>query len=80
MYTNPSCRFDESISNATQKWQSREISNYEYLLQLNHAAYRSFLDLSQYPVFPWLITEFDKEILDLNDASNYRDLSKPIGA
>jgi factor associated with neutral sphingomyelinase activation len=78
--TNSNCRLDENITMATQKWQSREISNYEYLIQLNHAAYRSFLDLSQYPVFPWLLTNFKNEYLDINDPSNYRDLSKPIGA
>lgn len=41
---------------------------------------RSFNDLTQYPVFPWVITDYTSESLDLNDPAIYRDLSKPIGA
>ena len=64
----------------TVKWQKREISNYTYLIQLNRAAFRSFCDLSQYPVFPWLIIDFDSETIDVEDPKIYRDLTKPIGA
>ena len=35
---------------ATQKWVQREISNFEYLMQLNTIAGRTYNDLSQYPV------------------------------
>ena len=42
-------------SGLTQKWINREISNFEYLMQLNTIAGRTFNDLSQYPVFPWVI-------------------------
>ncbi|MGH0167073.1 UNVERIFIED_CONTAM: hypothetical protein FKN15_052463 [Acipenser sinensis] len=41
---------------------------------------RTFNDLNQYPVFPWVITNYDSEELDLTLPSNFRDLSKPIGA
>ena len=71
---------EESISKLTSQWQRKEISNYEYILGLNKAAQRSFSDLSQYPVFPWTIIEFDRETIDLKDESIYRDLKKPIGA
>lgn len=33
-----------------QKWVYREISNFEYLMQLNTIAGRTYNDLSQYPV------------------------------
>lgn len=49
-------------------------------MHLNKAADRSQCDLSQYPVFPWIIIDYKSEKLDLNDSSIYRDLSKPIGA
>jgi len=29
--------------------------------------------------FPWILSNYTSQQLDLNDASNYRDLSKPIG-
>uniref|UniRef100_A0A673HKF7 Lipopolysaccharide-responsive and beige-like anchor protein n=1 Tax=Sinocyclocheilus rhinocerous TaxID=307959 RepID=A0A673HKF7_9TELE len=67
-------------SNLTQRWQRREISNFEYLMFLNTISGRTFNDLNQYPVFPWVITNYDSEDLDLTLPSNYRDLSKPIGA
>uniref|UniRef100_A0A3P8URC3 Neurobeachin n=1 Tax=Cynoglossus semilaevis TaxID=244447 RepID=A0A3P8URC3_CYNSE len=67
-------------SNMTQRWQRREISNFEYLMFLNTISGRTFNDLNQYPVFPWVITNYDSEELDLTLPSNFRDLSKPIGA
>lgn len=41
---------------------------------------RTYNDLNQYPVFPWVLTNYDSKDLDLSQPSNYRDLSKPIGA
>ncbi|XP_062538095.1 neurobeachin isoform X14 [Armigeres subalbatus] len=67
-------------SNMTQKWQRREISNFEYLMFLNTIAGRTYNDLNQYPVFPWVLTNYESRELDLSQPSNYRDLSKPIGA
>ncbi|XP_019082502.1 PREDICTED: BEACH domain-containing protein C1-like [Camelina sativa] len=63
-----------------QRWARWEISNFEYLMQLNTLAGRSYNDISQYPVFPWILCDYTSEILDLSNPSNYRDLSKPIGA
>ncbi|KAK4819024.1 hypothetical protein QYF61_024178 [Mycteria americana] len=60
----------------TQRWQHREISNFEYLMFLNTIAGRTYNDLNQYPVFPWVITNYESEELDLTLPSNFRDLSK----
>jgi len=71
-------------SRLVEAWRSRRISNYEYLLRLNLIAGRSFNDLSQYPVFPWVVADYESKSLDLEDVDNtkgqFRDLSKPIGA
>ncbi|CAG8706222.1 6076_t:CDS:2, partial [Racocetra fulgida] len=40
----------------------------------------SFNDLTQYFVFPWIISDYESETIDLSDPKIYRDLSKPIGA
>lgn len=37
---------------------------------------RTYNDLNQYPVFPWVLTNYESEELDLSQPSNYRDLSK----
>jgi factor associated with neutral sphingomyelinase activation len=74
------CISEVSLEHVTYMWQQREISNYQYLLELNHVGNRSTSDLSQYPVFPWVIANYESEAIDLTDPRNYRDLSKPIGA
>lgn len=35
-----------------------ELSNYEYLLFLNLLAGRTFQDLNQFPVFPWVLSTY----------------------
>jgi len=66
-------------SKLTEKWISREISNFDYLMMLNAIAGRTYNDLNQYPIFPWIIKDFTSEQLDLNDPNIYRDFSRPIG-
>lgn len=39
----------------TRSWINREISNFDYLMRLNALAGRTYNDLSQYPVFPWIL-------------------------
>ncbi|KAK6172415.1 hypothetical protein SNE40_016068 [Patella caerulea] len=68
------------LSTMMTKWQRREISNYDYIMFLNTIAGRTYNDLNQYPVFPWVLVSYDSQELDLSQPNNYRDLSKPIGA
>uniref|UniRef100_A0A673IL07 Neurobeachin-like 1 n=1 Tax=Sinocyclocheilus rhinocerous TaxID=307959 RepID=A0A673IL07_9TELE len=65
-------------SGLTQKWMNREISNFDYLMQLNTIAGRTYNDLAQYPVFPWILSDYTSEELDLSDPRVFRDLSKPV--
>ncbi|KAJ2078879.1 hypothetical protein GGI16_007856, partial [Coemansia sp. S142-1] len=64
----------------TERWQHGELSNFDYLMALNSVAGRSYNDLSQYPVFPWIISDYTSKWIDLHDPKVYRDLSRPIGA
>ncbi|KAI5428885.1 BEACH domain-containing protein C2 [Lathyrus oleraceus] len=63
-----------------ERWARWEISNFEYLMQLNTLAGRSYNDITQYPVFPWILSDYDSESLDISNPSSFRDLSKPVGA
>ncbi|CAN8100413.1 unnamed protein product [Discula destructiva] len=63
-----------------KRWQRGEISNFHYLMLVNTMAGRTFNDLTQYPVFPWVLADYTSEELDLADPASYRDLSKPMGA
>lgn len=62
----------------TQMWRERRISNFDYLMQLNKLSGRSFNDLMQYPVFPFVLSDYSSDVLNLLDGSSFRDLSRPI--
>jgi hypothetical protein len=64
----------------TQAWVARKISNFDYLLFLNFIAGRTFNDLAQYPVFPWVLSDYNSTKLDLKDPNIYRKFERPIGA
>ena len=68
---------DYLISTKMQDWQSHNISNLEYLMWLNIYAGRSFNDLTQYPVFPWLVTNYTSN--ELETSKDIRNLSFPMG-
>lgn len=42
-------------SGVVRRWQRREITNFDYLMHLNTISGRTFNDLNQYPVFPWVL-------------------------
>ena len=85
-----------SRSKLTQRWQKRELTNFDYLMALNTISGRTYNDLNQFPVFPWILSYFPakgEEDHDINlihvinsDPSHpqvpliFRDLRKPIGA
>jgi hypothetical protein len=64
----------------TEQWMIGSLSNYTYLMSLNLLSGRSFNDLSQYPVLPWVLADYSSPTLDLANPQTFRDLSKPIGA
>ena len=64
----------------TEQWLAGSMSNFDYLMALNTIAGRSFNDLCQYPVMPWILSQYTEDTLDLTDPKSFRDLSKPMGA
>ncbi|XP_019441893.1 PREDICTED: protein SPIRRIG-like isoform X1 [Lupinus angustifolius] len=63
----------------SKRWQNGEISNFQYLMHLNTLAGRGYSDLTQYPVFPWVLADYESENLDLSDPKTFRRLDKPMG-
>lgn len=45
---------------------------------LNKLAGRTFNDLMQYPVFPFVLQNYSSMTLDLNNSHSFRDLSRPM--
>jgi len=73
--------FNSSAWNpAMRRWAKGEMSNFHYLMLVNTMAGRTFNDLTQYPVFPWVLADYTSDELDLNNPNTFRDLSKPMGA
>ncbi|KAG0672199.1 hypothetical protein C6P45_003674 [Maudiozyma exigua] len=70
----------KNIYEVTELWRKGRISNFYYLMVINTLAGRSFNDLTQYPIFPWVLSDYTSDHLDLSDEQSYRDLSKPMGA
>ena len=70
----------DSATALTQAWETREISNFDYLMHLNTIAGRSYNDLGQYPVFPWVVADYVSTELKLREPSTFRDLRWPMGA
>ena len=67
-------------TSVTQRWVRGEISNFQYLMALNTLAGRSYNDLMQYPVFPWVLADYSSEELDLTNPRTFRNLARPMGA
>jgi hypothetical protein len=71
----------EQLSRLALGWVEGRITNFDYLLHLNMLSGRSYNDICQYPVMPWVLADYkSEEIPDLLDRKNFRDLTKPMGA
>jgi hypothetical protein len=62
------------------QWISGKLSNFEYLMILNKFSSRSFNNLSQYPVFPWVLKDYKSEELNLKNEESFRNLKFPVSA
>ena len=65
------------VINKMEEWQNYAISTLEYLMWLNIYSGRSFNDLTQYPVIPWMISNYEADQLQYKP--HHRDLSLPMG-
>ena len=67
-------------SGILKKWLNYEISNFDYLMLLNGLSGRSYKDVTQYPVFPWVLTNYILDKIDQENPAIFRDFSKTMGA
>ncbi len=78
----------------SNSWKNFNITNFHYIMLLNIFSNRSYLDLYQYPVFPWVIFNTNKETNNINTSNDdefiinkedesssisYRPLNQSIG-
>ncbi|XP_037048186.1 lysosomal-trafficking regulator isoform X2 [Bradysia coprophila] len=72
------CPGASKLAIVTQQWKERQLTNWEYLIALNQISGRTFQDLMQYPVFPWILADYRSATLDLTSQKSFRNLGKPI--
>ncbi|PVD25475.1 hypothetical protein C0Q70_13131 [Pomacea canaliculata] len=59
----------QEVEKIVEKWVQRQLSNFQYLIILNHLAGRQMNDPNNHPVLPW--------VMDFSSSHNgYRDLTK----
>ena len=69
-----------SRNNIKEMWKNSKISYLEFLSWINIYGNRSYKDLSQYPVFPWIITNYKTETFDeIISKGSIRKFELPMG-
>ena len=68
------------LENVLEKWQNGIINTYDYIMILNTLSGRTYNDLNQYPIYPWVIKEYSSEEINLNSDEIYRNFQYPIYA
>ena len=76
----------KNLNSILNSYYNNSISKLEMLMRINLIANRSYNDINQYPIFPWIINNynttytFEKETLTENEIlNNLRPLNKPMG-
>jgi WD40 repeat protein len=57
-------------SRLTEKWMQREMSNFEYIMHLNTVSSRTYNDVNQYPVFPWILSYYPEAKVKLEKVAS----------
>ena len=69
-----------NLKHLYELWKKWEISTLQLLMIINIYANRSYNDINQYPVFPWIIIDYKSEKLPkINDEKFIRPLDTPMG-
>ena len=70
----------EILEQAIEKWSNGFLNTFSYIMILNTLSGRTYNNLAQYPVYPWILKDYYSKEIDLNESETYRDLSYPIYA
>ena len=73
-----------NIDSILESYYNNSISKLEFLMRINLLGNRSFKDINQYPIFPWIINNYNNNFNDFTTIKellnkNLRQLDKPMG-
>ena len=71
---------NEILDKSYDKWTNGYLNTYSYIMILNTISGRTYNDIAQYPIYPWIISDYSTNELDLTDPKSYRDFMYPIYA
>jgi hypothetical protein len=71
---------NEILEKSYDKWTNGQLDTYSYIMILNTISGRTYNDIAQYPVFPWVISDYSTQELDLTDGKSFRNFNYPIYA
>uniref|UniRef100_A0A8D8QMF4 Lysosomal-trafficking regulator n=1 Tax=Cacopsylla melanoneura TaxID=428564 RepID=A0A8D8QMF4_9HEMI len=74
----PNRMTSDLLTDTIQVWREGHLTNWAYLMILNKMSGRSYNDLMQYPVLPFILSDYKSPTLDLTDPKSFRNLKKPI--
>jgi hypothetical protein len=70
----------KSISDIRDLWKNSKISSLEYLMWINIYGNRSFRDIAQYPVFPWILNDYNlSNVENIINFKAIRNFNLPMG-
>lgn len=79
---NPVNHF-KNVEQYQNEWKNGQRTNMEFLLLINKYSGRSFNDLSQYPMFPWVLSDYDSNVFEFDQLVKsedcFRDFTKHTG-
>ncbi|KAK8892897.1 hypothetical protein M9Y10_030148 [Tritrichomonas musculus] len=61
-------------------WKTRKITTFSYLYYLNLLCGRSFNDIQQYIVYPFILSDAESKEISLNEQKIYREMNLPVNA
>ena len=70
----------EILDQALEKWSEGFLNTYSYIMLLNTLSGRTYNNLAQYPIYPWILKDYSSNEIDLNESNTYRDFMYPIYA
>ena len=76
---NMNTKLKDRVEECIAKWRQGG-SNFQLIMDLNQLAGRTFNDLMQYPVFPFVLNDYTSNELNLANSKSFRDLSLPLPA
>ncbi|XP_057327101.1 lysosomal-trafficking regulator [Microplitis mediator] len=68
----------DDLNEALAAWRNGYLTNWEYITCLNKLAGRSYNDLMQYPVFPFVLADYTSSKIDLTNPNIYRNFKRPM--